>query len=170
MHHIRRVRGFTLLELLAVITIIGILATLAVVGITNATRRGRDARRNSDLVNVKQALELYAQDNATYPVSASSIAFSNASPGVLNVLKTGGYMNTIPTDPKNSGSNVYRYISDAGGTNYSLAVVLEDTKTKESLTSPTDCTVNQTNVATKGNGVVGTGSPQTQACLRLTND
>lgn len=176
MYQTKRIRGFTLLELLAVITIIGILATLAVVGITNATRRGRDARRNSDLVNIKQALELYAQDNFQYPAGTGTmVAFdgdsATATPteGPLAVLRTGGYLTSIPSDPRNSGIFQYKYNSDAQGTNFVLQVDLEDRRTRQALASPADCTASTTDLTTKGNGVLQNAG-NNAACLRLSND
>lgn len=176
MHHIRRVSGFTLLELLAVITIIGILATLAVVGITNATRRGRDARRNSDLVNIKQALELYAQDNFQYPAGTGTMATfdgdtGTATPteGPLAALRTGGYLTSIPSDPRNISPFQYKYNSDASGTNYVLQVDLEDRRTRQSLGTPADCGTSASDLTTKGNGVLQNGNNDA-ACLRLVND
>ncbi len=73
----QKLPGFTLLELLAVIAIIGILTTLAAVSISNATKRGRDAKRQNHLATIKQALELYAQDEGQYPASLEDLAASD---------------------------------------------------------------------------------------------
>jgi general secretion pathway protein G len=165
MVHIRRLRGFTLLELLAVITIIGILATLAVVGITNATRRGRDARRTSDITNLKGALELFFQDTGSYPTAAQ---FTTSGAGNLSPQ----YINTIPADPKGGqcfgAACAYTYTPDAALQNYALRAQLENRSPTQSapatLTTQADCG----NVTKKGNGVIKVGT--TGACFRVTND
>lgn len=51
--------GFTLVELLVVITIIGILSTAAVVNLRTAKAKARDARRLSDIAQIRKALEVY---------------------------------------------------------------------------------------------------------------
>ena len=83
--------AFTLIELLVVIAIIGILTALAVVSLQNSRRSARDAKRLSDVKQIQIALELYYQDNSSYPPTLS--------PG--NTLATNSitYMETIPYPP-----------------------------------------------------------------------
>src|SRR6476660_6837149 len=89
----KRIKGFTLIELLAVITVIGILATLAAVGVANASKRARDARRESDMRTIKQGLEQYNQDNGQYPGTTAALVPT--------------YMATVPTDPKTAAAYGY---------------------------------------------------------------
>ncbi|MFA5644268.1 MAG: LamG-like jellyroll fold domain-containing protein [Patescibacteria group bacterium] len=63
--------AFTLVELLVVIAIIGILATLAIVSIQNTRSKARDTKRIADIKQIQTALELYFNDNGSYPVSTS---------------------------------------------------------------------------------------------------
>jgi type II secretion system protein G len=116
-------KGFTLIELLVVIAIIGILATIVLVSLNTARQKARDVRRIGDLRQVALALEMYYDDNASYPTYTPC---SNAS-----WLSMGGdisptYMTAVPDDPVNSGSNVYMYSSDATGTEYALRAYLEN--------------------------------------------
>lgn len=62
-------KGFTLIELLVVIAIIGILASIMVVSLTNAQKKARDAKRQSELNQLRTALTLYSDDSSTqdYP-------------------------------------------------------------------------------------------------------
>src|SRR3990167_6962536 len=60
-------QGFTLIELLVVISIIAILVAAATASWTNAQQKSRDGKRKSDLKSIQQSLELYLQDNGTYP-------------------------------------------------------------------------------------------------------
>ncbi|RJQ33581.1 type II secretion system protein [Candidatus Parcubacteria bacterium] len=59
--------GFTLIELLVVIAIIAIVSTLAVVNLNQARAKARDARRLSDIGQLKKALEIYYYTNGEYP-------------------------------------------------------------------------------------------------------
>lgn len=52
-------KGFTLIELLVVISVIGMLAGVVLVGTTGARAKARDARRMSDIDQIRRALELY---------------------------------------------------------------------------------------------------------------
>ena len=57
--------GFTLIELLVVITIIGIIATFSVIALNpiEIIKKARDARRISDLTQLKQAIDLSLAEN-----------------------------------------------------------------------------------------------------------
>lgn len=59
--------GFTLVELMVVVAIIAILTMIGVGGYATAMRRGRDARRKSDIQALSQALMLYRMDWAYFP-------------------------------------------------------------------------------------------------------
>lgn len=59
--------GFTLIELLLVVAIIGILSSLAVVNLNQARAKARDAKRLSDIGQVRKALEVYYYANGEYP-------------------------------------------------------------------------------------------------------
>jgi general secretion pathway protein G len=158
-----RAKGFTLIELLAVIAIIGILATFAAISISGAVKRARDSLRERDLTNVKQALELYNQDNGSYPGGSGNVV------DALAVLKTDGYIKNLPSDPKkNTLNRDYAYTTE-GGNDYILYTELEYNKTNGTLTNSElqTCDDAKTKVAVKGNGVV---QERTRACFRLTND
>ena len=71
----KKITGFTLLELLVVIGIIGIIMALATVAYSSTQKGGRDARRKQDLVAIQNALEqYYAVNGYVYPDLDCSLA------------------------------------------------------------------------------------------------
>src|SRR5579872_5421721 len=62
-------KGFTLIELLIVLAIIGVLTGLLLANFIGVRERARDAQRKSDVKQIQTALELYRQDNGTYPIA-----------------------------------------------------------------------------------------------------
>lgn len=94
-------KGFTLIELLVVVSIIGILATVGLFFSNNAQAKARDAKRKQDIAAIKVALNLYYQDNGSYPVIPG---FCCEDPSTAsNTLKTAlvpKYLKEIPQPPK----------------------------------------------------------------------
>jgi len=108
-------KGFTLIELLVVIAIIALLSTLAVVALSSARLKSRDAKRLSDMKQLSTALELYFNDQGSYPVVAS-LVLGGASSGCLGAggfAAAGGctnpvYMAQVPANPTPGGA-AYTY-------------------------------------------------------------
>ena len=98
--------GFTLLELLVVIAIIGILVTLGVGSYNLVSQQSRDAKRISDLQNVRTALETYRAQNNSYPTNPTPLA---------------GYINSWPSDPVVG----YAYYYSGSSSDYTLCSVKE---------------------------------------------
>ena len=105
-------KGFTLIELLVVIAIIGILSSVVIASMNSARMKSRDARRISDIGQIKTALELYFDSNQSYPSTAQGTA----------VLAT-SFIPRVPTDPQ-GGS--YEYATSTTGSGYCLGAALED--------------------------------------------
>src|SRR3989338_1467070 len=64
----RKSFGFSLLELLVVISIVTILITLAMSSFATAGKKGRDAKRKSDIKEIQNALEqFYSVCGFSYP-------------------------------------------------------------------------------------------------------
>ena len=78
-----------------------------------ARQKARDVRRISDLRQVALALEMYYDDNRSYP-SVTGCSSDNWN-GTLTTALTASptYMPAVPKDPINAGNNVYMYATDA---------------------------------------------------------
>ena len=106
-------KGFTLIELMLVVLIMGILAgaMLGIINIRGIQAKSRDARRIGDTKKIQTALELYFADYRGYPEAS---AWGNISAGLSSTLIAGGYINTVPGDPR-EGDAVSEGVSCFGG-------------------------------------------------------
>ncbi len=145
--------GFTLIELLVVIAIIGLLSSVILASLNGARKKGRDARRSADLKEIQIALELYYSNNGVYPTLTTVNTTSSGFATALAALTTEGDIPTIPTDPLNSGTNIYYFKSTTGGTFYCLGAMMETTPLPLSSCNIGTSGLNTT--APTGNYVVG---------------
>jgi len=94
--------GFTLIEVLVVIAIIGILASIVLASLDTSRKKGRDARRLSDIKQIQLALEVYYDQNNSFPPNIASAANScGAGITCASLLTTPGYISVVPQDPSN---------------------------------------------------------------------
>lgn len=115
---VRSRRGFTLIELLVVIAIIGILIAVGSLSYAKAVQLSRDSRRKTDLEQIRQALETYRSENASYPANMSSLEPD--------------YITIVPNDPK-EGTPGYTYAyTQLSSTTYKLCAELENFTTDAS--------------------------------------
>ena len=129
-------KGFTLIELLVVIAIIALLSTLSVVALNSARAKARDARRVSDIKQIRTALEMYFDQNMAYPAvpGGTSTLGVAASSSCLNSTGWAGtgctgtvYMQNVPDDPQNTGTKIYTYaVGGTGNSTYTINYVLEN--------------------------------------------
>ena len=92
-HRPKRLRGFTLIELIIVIAIMGILMSIAVPIYQTHLRRANEAVLKEDLYTLRNAIDQYTQDKAKAPQD-------------LNDIITAGYLRALPKDPfTNSNTN-----------------------------------------------------------------
>jgi len=96
--------GFTFIEILVSVTIIAVLIAIGVASYASVNRRARDAKRKSDLEQIRSALEQYRADFGSYPDTGASGWFDSFPDGDdwIDDL-TPAYMDNLPADPKNSG-------------------------------------------------------------------
>lgn len=98
-------------------TIIAVLTAIGVVSYASANRSSRDAKRKSDLEQIRAALEMYRADCGVYP---GSVSFGSSLTGSCTGT-TVTYMQQVPQDPKGN----YRYSQLDSGARYVLCACLE---------------------------------------------
>lgn len=121
-----RRRGFTLIELLVVIAIIGLLASIITTALSNARVKSRDARRLSDIKQIKTGMDLYYATGGGYPSDATY----TAAYGSGQLQCNGTDILHIPQDPLYP---TYQYTYTAAGVGAS-ACGLSDARLQYALT------------------------------------
>ncbi len=131
----KKLKAFTLLELIVAMAIIAVLVGLSVIGITTVQRSSRDTERLAALEAINLEVEAWYGNNGSYP---SSIVFDNAADTVAvgGTVIAGGRAVTLPKGvasaintaltATSSTETDYCYTTTAG-TAYSLGVRLEGT-------------------------------------------
>ena len=124
MHHMRHKRGFTLIELLVVIAIIGLLVAGATASFGLVQRKGRDARRMSDVTSINKALASFAvTSGGVFPISTDPVTLTG-SDGFSTMLISSSAIDAVPHDP-GSPAYEYTYTSNASGSTYTISFCLE---------------------------------------------
>ncbi len=128
--------GFSIIELIIVIAIIGLLSVMGMAAIQDARESARDARRISDLSQLRLALFLYFDDYDSYPPTISgggtTADTSNNPPdgsifsGVANPLVP-KYTSQVFVDPMNGPNYYYQYDTNEvnGNRNYKICLLKE---------------------------------------------
>lgn len=137
--NIKKQNGFTLIELLVVIAVIGILASVVMASLNSARGKARDAKRVSDMQQMRTALELYYADNGSYPgiahyVQGTTGQTCSVLPGweartwstLFDSSFTSQYISQLPSDPR-SPDPTYCYIyTSMNSTNTQLFCTRKD--------------------------------------------
>lgn len=109
----RRLRGFTLIEIMVVITILGILAALIVPRVVGRTDDARIAAARQDIGAIMTALKMYRLDNGRYPTTEQGLRAlfekPTAEPLPTN-WKQGGYLERT-SPPKDPWGRDYQYLN-----------------------------------------------------------
>ncbi|MEK9175123.1 MAG: type II secretion system protein [Patescibacteria group bacterium] len=127
-------KGFTIIELLVVIAIIAILVSISLVLFGGPRAKSRDARREADMTQIRNALGLYASNNGTYPICDTTTTINGTTDCLSDKLINAKAISAVPTDPMQSGScgagwppdtlplsnHVYCYRTTPDGTAYAI--------------------------------------------------
>ena len=126
-------KGFTLIELMVVIAIIGLLSSVVLASLTSARAGARDAQRQEEAIQMRNALALYQLDNNGFP-ACPAVGGCSSTAVVTSVLQTplslamdtdssktnwwnfalgkiahaaSKYIGALPVDPTNNSSTGY---------------------------------------------------------------
>ena len=125
--------GFTLIELLVVIGIISMLVGVTIPNFLSARQRANDAKKKSEMQELKNALRLYYNDAASYPETLSSC--SSAVDFASGLACDTVYMKKFPSD---LGVNTVYYQGDSGN-DFCLSTTLDNKSDGDIITSQARC-------------------------------
>ena len=134
MTNLKKQRGFSLIELLIVVGILVLLAIISVVALNDQQAKARDAKRISDVRQIRTALEFYSSDENEYPIRPNPVVLGQDGQEKLCSKAEGGfvaasvecktestYMNKIPTDPMSDR----KYVFTSDGKGYDIVFTTE---------------------------------------------
>jgi general secretion pathway protein G len=96
----QRMRGFTLIEIMAVIVILGVLAALVVPRVIGTPDQAKAIAAKQDIASVRQALNLYRLDNSRYPTTEQGLQALVTRPADgPSAQNWKQYLDKMPKDP-----------------------------------------------------------------------
>lgn len=96
--------GFTLLEVLAVVALLGFLGAMLLPSLDSAAGRAKNARLESDLATIDNAILLYKMDNGTCPDALADLVDEYIAKGKEFKDATGTELSYTPAGDKLSYS------------------------------------------------------------------
>lgn len=112
----RKVRGFTLVELLVVVVVLAVLAAIVLPKFMDSGKRSKESALRSDLKLVRNAISLFRNDTGVYPLTLDDLAATAApakgSDGTADVALTasswhGPYLQSVPVDAVSAAALTY---------------------------------------------------------------
>jgi len=106
---VRRLPGFTLVEVMVVVVILGVLAVLIVPRVVGRTDDARTVATKQDIAAIMQSLKLYKLDNGRYPTNEQGLQALVTKPGSGPAASNWRpYLDKLPKDP---WGNTYQYLN-----------------------------------------------------------
>jgi len=100
----KKIKGFTLIELMIVVAIIGILSAIAIPKFADLIRKSNEGATKGNLGAIRSALSIYyGEQEGWYPTT---------NPGVLMTMDNGKYIKSIPNayePPYHQATNAFAY-------------------------------------------------------------
>ena len=131
MAHSRRVKGFTLMEILVVLAIIAILSAILLPVFARVREQGRITQCKSNLHQIGLAMQQYADDNGKYPLwlttALPTVGQSADGPGwAYRILPYAGNLQLFRCPSKGPKDGVVEDVTPADGLNQSVSVHYTD--------------------------------------------
>jgi len=104
MNNYKKQRGFTIIEFLIVMIIILILASISVIALNGQRTKARDAKRISDIRQIRTALEFYFSDEGEYPVTLEPVVLGITGTQKLCAKEEGAF---VPVDSICNADTIY---------------------------------------------------------------
>lgn len=121
----KRIRAFTLVELLIVIVVLAVLAAIVIPKFNDSGTRGREASLKANLKIARNAIELFRTDTGAYPTAladlkgAAAPATGKDNSGNSKAITAGDYKGPYvaetPTDPVANAAFTYSVTSGTVG-------------------------------------------------------
>ena len=128
--NLKKIKAFTLVELIVVITILAILWTIAFISLQWYSKNARDSSRISDIWSLKTSLELFAVTTWNYPEPSGWISITYSWSQVWtqwtvwdSVITNLKQLSKIPTDPLTSTEYTYSRLNTKK--EYQIGSILE---------------------------------------------
>lgn len=105
MIRLKRVKAFTLIEIMIVITVIGILGSIMIVSVKGRKEQQKLEACKANILTIADSVEGYKVSNGYYPSKTGAAAtYSLTGAAIANGFKIG----TLPKCPVNPSTNPYK--------------------------------------------------------------
>ncbi len=136
----RRRGGFTIIELLVVIAILAVLFSAVIAILSGARTKSRDARRETDIKTIQNALELYLTNARVYPATGGGgvcLGATDGSDTVSPALIAAEAIGRVPKDPQHDcGGNLHYHYTATDPSTYILRFYVETASTGRDPSQP----------------------------------
>ena len=123
-------KGFSLIEILIVVTIISLLVSIAAFSYSSFIRQSRDAKRKTDIEQIRASIEMYKSFNNVYPTPDTTSPNNGMPFGTAGITDTSTtYISKLPNDPRASSGYTYFYTTLSNNLDYTLCAYLESSGT-----------------------------------------